>query len=191
MANRLTRYEFDSSVSLFSLSELKAKCSKNKIKKLLRTFKCKRNEDLEHFFHNTSLLFENKLRSKTYLYIHNMTKNVVAYFTISIKTLSVNGLKDDTIKRLDGSDNKSICSIPCFLIGQLGKSESSSRIKGDFIINDAVEIIDQAQKSLGGRFIMIDSINNSKVILFYEKHGFLPIEEDKSSESVKMIKPYF
>jgi len=52
-------------------------------------------------------------------------------------------------------------------------------------------MIDQSQKSLGGRFILLDAINKKQVIKFYEANAFFPIEENPHSESIKMIKPYF
>jgi len=62
---------------------------------------------------------------------------------------------------------------------------------GEFILNDTISIIDKSQKSLGGRFILLDAINNQKVLSFYERNAFFSIEEDRDNESIKMIKPYF
>ena len=85
-----------------------------------------------------------------------------------------------------------IKTIPCFLIGQLGKSDKYERFKiGEYILTDALEIIDSSHKSLGGRFTLIDSINNSKVLSFYKDNSFLAIEDNEDSESIKMIRPYF
>jgi hypothetical protein len=81
---------------------------------------------------------------------------------------------------------------PCFLIGQLGKSDKFEPRKiGEFILDDAIEIIDQSQNALGGRFILLDAINKQQVIKFYKTNAFFPIENDPNSESIKMIKPYF
>lgn len=60
------------------------------------------------------------------------------------------------------------------------------------MLTDALEVIDNSHKSLGGRFTLIDSVNNLKVLSFYKKNSFLAIESnDSESESIKMIKPYF
>ena len=188
----MNRNKFDDDFSCFSLSEIIDKSiSNNKIKKLLQTFKCIKNIDLQDFLHNKALVFEKNLRSRTYLYIDNNTKNVVAYFTIAINTLYTDNISLKVIKLLDGyrDDTK---SIPCFLIGQLGKSDLYKDIKiGQFIIEDAIEIIDNSQISLGGRFILLDSINIKEVILFYESNLFFAIENNQELDSIKMIKPYF
>ena len=188
----MNRNKFDDEFSRFSLSEIiENSTSNNKIKKLLQTFKCNQNIDLQDFLHNKALVFEKNLRSRTYFYIDNNTKNVVAYFTIAINTLYTDNISSEVIKLLDGyrDDTK---SIPCFLIGQLGKSDLYQDIKiGQFIIEDAIEIIDNSQISLGGRFILLDSINIKEVISFYENNLFFAIEDNQELDSVKMIKPYF
>ena len=188
----MNRTEFDDNFSCFSLSEIiESSNSNNKIKKLLQTFKCNQNIDLQDFLHNKALLFEKNLRSRTYLYIDNNTKNIVAYFTIAINTLYTDDISPEVIKLLDGYRNDTK-SIPCFLIGQLGKSDLYKDIKiGQFIIEDAIEIIDNSQMSLGGRFILLDSINIKEVIAFYEDNLFFAIEDNQELDSIKMIKPYF
>jgi hypothetical protein len=95
------------------------------------------------------------------------------------------------IELLDGYKDILYLS-PCFLIGQLGKSDKFEPRKiGEFILDDAIEIIDQSQNALGGRFILLDAINKEQVVKFYETNAFFPIENDPNSESIKMIKPYF
>ncbi len=188
----MTRPQFDESFSLFPLSEIIENTDSNrKVKKLLETFSCNRNIDLRDFLYNKAVTFEKNLRSRTYLYIDNSTQEVAAYFTITISTLHTDSISPEVIELLDGYKND-IASIPCFLIGQLGKSDKFEPRKiGEYILNDAIEIIDRSQRSLGGRFILLDAINKEKIIKFYETNAFFPIEEDPNSESIKMIKPYF
>ncbi|HIP12343.1 MAG TPA: acetyltransferase [Arcobacter sp.] len=188
----MTRPQFDESFSLFPLSEIIQNTDSNrKVKKLLETFSCTRNIDLQDFLYNKAVTFEKNLRSRTYLYIDNTTQEVAAYFTITISTLHTDNISPEVIELLDGYKND-VASIPCFLIGQLGKSDKFEPRKiGEYILDDVIEIIDQSQKSLGGRFILLDAINKKSVIKFYEANAFFPIEEDSDSESIKMIKPYF
>jgi len=188
----MTRPQFDESFSLFPLSEIiKNTDSNRKVKKLLETFSCTRNIDLQDFLYHKAVTFEKNLRSRTYLYLDNDTQEVAAYFTITISTLHTDSISPEVIELLDGYNND-VASIPCFLIGQLGKSDKVEPRKiGEYILNDAIEMIDQSQKSLGGRFILLDAINKEQVIKFYEANAFFLIEEDSHSESIKMIKPYF
>lgn len=81
----MTREQFDEAFSCFKLSEIISKSlSKRKIKKILGTFSCSRNLDLQDFLQNKALTFEQHLRSRTYLYFDNETKEVAAYYTIAI-----------------------------------------------------------------------------------------------------------
>ncbi|KIM11386.1 MAG: hypothetical protein KU37_07110 [Sulfuricurvum sp. PC08-66] len=188
----MKRKDFDNSFSLFPLSEiLQIHSSKTKVKKLLETFICTKNSDLENFLHNQAMTFERNLRSRTYLYVENETKKVVAYFTIALNILHTDKISSEVIFLLDGYKNDSK-TIPCFLIGQVGKSDLYEKVKiGEYILADAVEIINSAQQALGGRFILLDAINQSKVVAFYQQNAFFPIEKEEGQESIKMIKPYF
>lgn len=188
----MTRSQFDKAFSQFSLSEIiRDKKTNKKAKELLKTFGCSKNTDLQNFLHNKALTFEKNLRAKTYIYIDNNTKEIAAYFTIAISTLYTDGISPDVIKLLDGYKNDTK-TIPCFLVGQLGKSDKFWSLKiGEYILNDAIEIIDRSQLFLGGRFILLDAVNEHKVIKFYKNNAFFPIEEGPNFESIKMIKPYF
>ena len=188
----MTREQFDEAFSCFQLSEIVSKSkSKRKVKQHLETFVCTKNLDLQDFLHNKALTFEQHLRSRTYLYFDNDTKEIAAYYTIAISVFFTDGISANIIKLLDGykDDTK---TIPCFLIGQLGKSDKYDRYSiGEYMLADALEVIDESHKNLGGRFILIDSVNNPKVLSFYQDNSFLAIENDENSQSIKMIKPYF
>jgi len=187
----MDRTNFDNRFSYFSLSEIIENSSKTKVRKLLKSFKCEKNLDLQDFLHKQAFTFEINFRSRTYIYIDNIEKNVVAYFTIAIKTLETENLSTETILLLDGHNDK-VKSIPCFLIGQLGKSDlyKDSKI-GKFILEDAIDKIDSSQTLLGGRFILLDSVNIPKVISFYESNSFFAIDNSPDLESIRMIRPYF
>lgn len=188
----MTRDQFDDAFSFFPLSEIiQTLPSKTKAKKLLETFTCSKNSDLQDFLHDQAMTFERHLRSRTYVYLDNETKEIAAYFTIAVNTLHTDGISSKVILLLDGYKDD-IPTIPCFLIGQVGKSDRYADYKiGEHILADAVEIINSAQQALGGRFILLDAINHSKVVTFYQQNAFFPIEEDDGQESIKMIKPYF
>lgn len=186
----MIKQEFDGLYSRFKLADLLANKSTNQIKKLLKTFVCTKNTDVQDFLHNKAITFERNLRSYTYLYTSNADKSVVAYITLGIKSLLTNDLSDEAIVFLDGYTNE-ILSIPCYLIAQLGKSDTCKEKIGSFLLDDALSIIDKSQDSLKGRFVLIDSVNDEKVIEFYKQNSFIAIENDKSLKSIKMIKPYF
>lgn len=149
-----------------------------------------KNTDVQDFLHNKAITFERNLRSCTYLYTSNADKSVVGYFSIGITYTLTNKLDKAIVKFLDGYTDETI-AIPCYLIGQLGKSDTCKEKIGSFLLDDVLSIIDKSQDNLKGRFVLIDSVNDEKVIEFYKQNSFIAIENDKSLKSIKMIKPYF
>jgi len=173
---------------LFPLSELLNFTSKSQIKKLLKTFHCDKNKDLESFLHNKAVLFEEKGRSRTYLYVDTNTKETVAYFTISISSLYVEEFSKETITILYGQENIKLKCLPCYLIGQLGKSDTCDKKIGKILLKQALKTIIKGYYLFNGRFVLLDAINNEKIISFYEENGFIPIENlDENKEIIKMI----
>ena len=186
----MTRAEFNSTCSRSKLADLLAENSTNQVRKLLKTFSCAKNADVQNFLHNKAITFENYLRSRTYLYVNNENKGVMGYFSIGITYLLTNRLDKAVVKFLDGYTDETI-AIPCYLVGQLGKNDECKGKIGDFLLDDALKIIDKSQDSLSGRFVLIDAVNDSKVLNFYEQNSFIVLENSTSSKSIKMVKPYF
>ena len=176
------RYKF---LKLNSLLEL---TTKSQIKKLLKTFKCNRNKDLEDFIHNKAITFELNGRSRTYLLVDIKEKSLIGYFSISITTLDITKLDKTTQKLLYGNDKIKNYYIPCYLIGQLGKSDNCKNKIGIKLLKKSMNIIYNNFLDLNGRFIMIDAFNNKNLIKFYRKYGFIEIEKIiPKKESIKMI----
>ena len=186
----MTKIEFKKLYSRNKLADFIDTSSTNQVKKILKTFVCAKNADVQDFLHNKAITFERNLRSCTYLYVSNADKSVAGYFSLGITYTLTNKLDKAVVKFLDGYTDETI-AIPCYLIGQLGKSDTCKEKIGSFLLDDALSIIDKAQESLNGRFVLIDSVNDERVIKFYEQNSFIAIENDKSLKSIKMIKPYF
>ncbi len=54
----MIKQEFDGLYSRFKLADLLANKSTNQIKKLLKTFVCTKNIDVQDFLHNKAITFE-------------------------------------------------------------------------------------------------------------------------------------
>lgn len=186
----MTKIEFKKLYSRNKLADFIDTSSTNQVKKILKTFVCAKNADVQDFLHNKAITFERNLRSCTYLYVSNADKSVAGYFSIGITYTLTNKLDKAVVKFLDGYTDETI-AIPCYLIGQLGKSDTCKEKIGSFLLDDALSIIDKSQDSLKGRFVLIDSVNDEKVIEFYKQNSFIALENDKNLKSIKMIKPYF
>lgn len=172
-----------------SLSTLLEEYSESLVTQLCQTFRCAINKDLELFLNdpNKAISFEKRNITKTYLYF-SKEKEIVAYFTVSLNVLETKNITKTTIKKIDGID-KNRQEIACFLIAQLGKSDTCTRSLGAYLLSDAIETIKDASDIVGGRIIVLDAIYHPKVITFYEEYHFVRLEQ--SNEFTKNIKMYY
>ncbi len=176
--------------SLFSLNDFLKNSSTNQIKKMLFTFKCSINKDIEEFLYNKSITFEKKLRARTYLLIENNTYKIAGYFSIAINVLYAEEISKELLLEIGNLNSPK--DIPCLLIGQIAKSDDFKDIKlGNYLMDLSIEKLEQTNQIIGGRFILLDAINNKKIIKFYEEFGFFKIEDYFNKESIKMIKPFY
>jgi len=83
-----------SNFNLYSLQDFLNKYSSNQVKKLLKTFQCSLNKDIEDFLYNKAITFEKKLRSRTYLLLNQDTLEVAGYFSIAISVLYADEIKE-------------------------------------------------------------------------------------------------
>ena len=157
---------------------------------LLYTFNCKINSDLTNFIRNTAHDFEQRHIARTFVLLNRKRDEVVGYFTISIKSLSTSGMSKTSIKKIDGVSNNRDC-IHSFLIGQLGISDNYAEYKlGALLLDDAFFKIEMAHNLVAGRYILVDAINNEKVINFYRENDFTVLNantEDSDNNSTRMI----
>lgn len=156
-------------------------------------FSCIRNPDIERFLHHNAVRFEQARVARTYL-ILNDNSDILAYFTLSFKSIEVKTTTKSTLKRLTGgltNDNQ----INAFLLGQIGKN---SQIKNNplhlsDILSAVFSQIEIAQRIIGGRVLILECENNMKLIQLYEQNGFKLIDtvEDKHQLKTLFIIPKF
>lgn len=184
--------QYTNSLEAIKLSNLLKLEGEDSTLSILQTFTCSINPDLENFLHNPNkaIRLEKSHSARTYLYTHTVGLNIeiVGYFTITQKVLNTDSISRSTVKKLDGVD-KNREHIACFLIAQLGKSTNCKYKIGKHLLKDAVDRVAQIDELGGVRFILIDAINNEKVIDFYREgeNAFVLLEDPKpSKESVMM-----
>ena len=181
----MTELQKESLYSTFQLLPLKEVSTS-----LQNTFTCEINSDLTNFIHSIADDFEERQIARTFVLINNEQNEVVGYFTISMKSLSTNGISKTSIKKIDGVSNSRVC-IHSFLIGQLGISDNYAEYKlGTLLLDDAFSKIEMAHDLVAGRYILVDAINHKKVINFYKEYGFALLDtniEDSENGSIRMI----
>ena len=157
---------------------------------LLSTFNCKINSDLTNFIHSVALDFQMRQIARTFVLVNSSENEIVGYFTISMKSLSTNGMSKTSIKKIDGISNSRVC-IHSYLIGQLGISDNYAQYKlGTLLLDDAFLKIEIAHDLIAGRYILVDAVNHEKVINFYIDNGFTLLDtnlEESEDDSRRMI----
>jgi len=167
------------------------------ISEVFSNFKCVKDNDIESFINDKSVLFDRKGKSKTHLLL-NQDKlekgiiEIVAYFSLAIHQLRIpEGASASQIRRLDGLYAKKgknpITEIPSYLIGQLAKNDTySSDISGSLLLEYALSIISKAEENVGGRVVYVECRDIAKVITFYENNGFKVLRRDPDDGLIQM-----
>ena len=175
------------------LSLLLKNLSKTKVKKLLKTFKCPQNSDVENFLHRNAIKFELSGLSRTYIWFLENPLKVVAYFTVALKAITLDEATLKAIEEAAGEQFKEILNdllkgfplgernkqIPVYLIGQLGKAPEVEKL-GGYLLKVALEKIQIASEAVGGKIVVLDVVkkgNFEKLIQHYRDLGFRELYE--------------
>ena len=125
------------------------------LRQLLSDFSCPLNPDVERFLTHNAIEFTKKNQSVTYLVFTTEEAELVGYFTIAIKPITVNGERfSNSIKRklsrvseLDEENNT--FALSAYLIAQLGKNftgDANKKITGQQLLEVALETVYNLQK---------------------------------------------
>jgi hypothetical protein len=154
--------------------------------KLLSSFSCPLNPDVQDFLLNKAVRFEQSDNARTYLILSEETGTILAYFSLSFKELSLNDfeISKSKVKTLDGISKHSE-KIKTYLIGQIGKNYS---VENNIIrLKDIMEIIwgiiNESRSLVGGRVVILECQDIDKLVKTYEAEGFTVLpSEDSDTE---------
>lgn len=155
--------------------------------KAICAFSCAKNKELESFIKEKAVKLEKQHHTRTYLIFEGHT--LQAFFALAVNILETSALSKTLIKKLSSNHNANTQYIPCFIIGQLGKSDNAT-IRGDKIIEVALSILLEIHDYLGTRFVLLDAVNEPKVIEFYERHKFIRLPVSKDDKQIRMIRHF-
>ena len=151
---------------------------------LVRTiseFSCPQNPDVSNFLKKNAVEFTKKSQSVTYLVFSVESKELLGYFTLALKPLSVRGeTVSKTTKRkllrISELDEKSdTYTMSAYLIAQLGKNYTNganNKITGKELVELAWTVIEDAQYMLGGIVAFLEAENEEKLLSFYRDNRF-------------------
>ncbi|RUM46497.1 MAG: hypothetical protein DSY47_07990 [Hydrogenothermus sp.] len=166
------------SVEFISLNFLLSVQNEDKVQRLLNTFYCEKDIDIENFLKNKAIEFEKRKISRTYLWIDLENKEVAGYFSIGLDVVSIKGINSNNLKKkLNKGYKPKNDFLFTYLIGQLARSDRYFKkdLSGNEIIKTALAKIKEAQTAVGGHLVCLDiSYPDRKpnLVKFYTKFGF-------------------
>ena len=162
------------------------------LKQVFSTLSCKKNADVDRFLLQQSIDFTKKNQSVTYIVVSSEHNQIVGYFTITIKPITVNvdRFSNTTKRKIARVSEQNIengnYSLSAYLIAQIGKNYRdgiNDKITGEQLLELAINKIKELQYMAGGMVIFLESENNDKLLHFYEcENGFkrFDVKEVKS-----------
>ncbi|MBR1744058.1 MAG: GNAT family acetyltransferase [Lachnospiraceae bacterium] len=158
--------------------------------RVLSGFSCPKNPDVERFLKKSAIEFAKKNQSVTYLVFSVERKELLGYFTLALKPLTVRGeTVSNTTKRkllrISELDEKSdTYTMAAYLIAQLGKNYANGRdrkITGKELIELAWTVIENAQYMLGGMVTFLEAENEERLLSFYRDNRFSQFDTRQTS----------
>ena len=164
---------------------------KNAVEAKLATFSSPKNPEIEDFIRNKAIEFATGKLSITYLVNDEETGNILGYFTLTHKSIVINGdnLSVTSQKKLARYSRQDTTTgnymTSSFLLAQFGKNyalEKSDRINGADLMKIATGVLVNIQRQIGGGIVYLDCEDKEELTSFYEKQNFKKFDDRFSSE---------
>lgn len=165
----------------------------NALLQILSDYSCEINPDVERFLKEQSIEFSKKHQSVTYLVFSNEDAELLGYFTLTIKpiTIKCDKIKSKTVlKKIarisDCKEDDDTYSLSAYLIAQLGKNYANNndkRITGEQLLGLAINQIKDLQYLIGGTIMFLEAEEKPKLIKFYENNGFAKFDTRETTST--------
>ena len=151
------------------------------LNRVLSGFSCPKNPDVERFLKRSAIEFTKKNQSVTYLVFSVESKELLGYFTLAIKPLTVrretvsNTTKRKLLRISELDEKSDTYTMSAYLIAQLGKNYAGGRnkkITGKELVELAWMVIEEARYMLGGMVVFLEAENEEKLLSFYHDNRF-------------------
>lgn len=134
------------------------------------------NVDLDNFFTNKSIKYEEELLGKSYCFVLDDSPCViVCAFTISNDSIDTYILPNSRSKKVKNPipHEKHMRRYPSVLIGKLGVNiHYSNKGIGTELMNFIKSWFVSPSNKTGCRYIIVDAYNNDKMLNYYINNGF-------------------
>ena len=153
-------------------------------------FNCGEN-DLDEFFAKDCLINQSRLLGKTYLFcLKEQPETIVTAFSLSNDSIRLTNRITDEYKEqfLDDTDlhDKSLKRFPAVLIGRLGTNKDFAGQGYGTAIMDFIKVLFRTNNRTGCRFLIVDALNRTETLHYYEKNDFRYLIADERLEAKYM-----
>lgn len=171
---------------------------------ILSEFFCEKNPDVERFLKKSSIEFTKKNQSVTYLVFSVEDGELLGYFTIALKPLTVRGetisntVKKKLLRISELDEETQTYTMSAYLIAQLGKNFANGadkRITGEELLEAAWNKIEEMQYHAGGVVTFLEANNEERLLSFYNDNRFQKFDtrqtvsnEAESHELVQLLR---
>jgi hypothetical protein len=162
------------------------------LRRVIGGFSSPINKDVENFLKNSSIEFTKKNQSVTYLVFLESRMELVGYFTLALKPLTVRGetVSNRTKRKLlrvsELDEQSQTYTMSAYLIAQLGRNFTQGldeNITGAELLELAWSEIESTQYKCGGMVVFIEAENHVKLKSFYEANRFQSFDTRQISSS--------
>ena len=166
-----------------------------KLQRFISNFSCPRNPDVERFLKNSAMEFTRKSQSVTYLILSAENSNLLGYFSIAVKplTISADKISRTFAKRLERvsklDEAAQTYTTAAYLIAQLGKNYTdgvNEKISGDDLLDLAWNVVKDLQYAAGGIVAFVEAEEHEKLLDFYQRNHFW-VSDKRSSDSGDLV----
>lgn len=164
-------------------------------------------DDLDEFLQKDALLYEKGLMGKTYCWLLNDDDSkIVGYVTLANAGIQTTHMHNNPKRHLNKNipHDKQGRTYPAVLIGRVAVAQefqgSEFRV-GSQIMDFVKDWFVADDNKTGCRYILVDAVNNTHTLAYYNRNGFKPLfprEEDeitfyriKENEILKTRMYYF
>ena len=155
---------------------------------------------VESFLKDNAEGFARQHKSVTYLVFSRITMELLGYFTLIIKPITVRDkMMSKTMLRAFKKVGKfdevqNTYTVAAYLIAQLGRNFAPSlknNISGKDLLDAALYILKGIQRNVGGTIVFLEAQDNDKVLSFYQSNGFRALDKRlasyKDGESFELV----
>ena len=156
-----------------------------------QTYSCSKDEHIDKFFREEFADYDYQMLGKTYCFVTVKDQKLVAAFTVANSSVRVDDMPKSKRNKLNRKIpfSKQRSQYPAVLVAQLAVFDGFSGLNiGKEVLNFIKSwFIDPLNKT-GCRYIVVDAVNNPKVLQFYQENGFEFIFSSDEEEMLYLSK---